>query len=62
VAAGDREARIVGAVVDDDQLQIGVGLAEDRLDRIAQERRRVEDRQDDGDSWQGEPRRVRRCR
>ena len=40
---------ILGAVVDDDELETVVGLSEDALDRIAQQIGLIVDRQDDAD-------------
>jgi hypothetical protein len=52
VAAGDGEAVVVGPIIDDDQLEVGERLAENRLDRLRQERRAVQNRQDDRDGGQ----------
>src|SRR5439155_8946999 len=50
IAIGDLRAAVVRAVIDDDQLEIGKALAQDRLDRLRQIGRRVQHRHDDRDS------------
>jgi hypothetical protein len=51
VGTGDRERRVGRAVVDDDGLQIGEGLAQSRFDRGADVRLHVVRGHDYADGW-----------